>query len=128
MNITGKVSWKCYKCRECGHEQSHSTNHYGAIYVRCNSCSWKSPMSPTKVFDCQDPLPEGWGIPEEWKMVRLGDVLEQTSSVKSEPCPWCKGKGGEVDETCLERGFMDCPECSGTGRVSSDHQQDSHAE
>jgi len=73
---TGKISPKPYKCRECGHQETHSTNHYGAIYIRCGKCSWKSPMSPTKVFDCLEPLPEGWEKPEEWKMTTLGEVAD----------------------------------------------------
>lgn len=72
--VTGKITSKKYCCSECGREESHSTNHYGQIYVRCGGCSWKSPMSPTKVFECQEPLPEGWGRPENWTMVKLGDV------------------------------------------------------
>lgn len=75
MKVTGKVESKPYKCSECGHIESHSTNHYGSIYIRCNQCSWKSPMSSTKVFECQMPLPEGWQKPEEWKIVKLGDLL-----------------------------------------------------
>jgi len=74
--VTGKVSWKTYKCSECGHESSHSTNHYGEIYCRCSGCSWKSPMSPTKVLVCQEPLPAGWAKPTPWKLVKLGDVLD----------------------------------------------------
>ena len=76
MKITGKISSKRYRCSECGHESNHSTNHYGQFYDRCPSCSWKSPMSPIKVFECLEPLPEGWGKPEPWKMVKLGDIAE----------------------------------------------------
>ena len=67
--ITGKVSWKTYKCEGCGQESNHSTNHYGEIYCQCEGCS-------CKVLVCQEPLPEGWGTPEPWKMVNLGDVLD----------------------------------------------------
>lgn len=74
--ITGKVTTKTYKCLECNHESQHSTNHYGQIYCRCNNCSWKSPMSPIKAMECQEPLPEGWERPENWKIVKLGDVVE----------------------------------------------------
>lgn len=74
--VTGKVSSKLYKCTECGHTEQQSTNHYGQIYIRCRKCSWKSPMSPIKVYECQEPLPEGWEPPANWNIVKLGDVAE----------------------------------------------------
>ena len=75
MQTTGKISSKLYKCTECGHESLHSTNHYGEIYPSCRNCSWKSPLSPTKVHVCLEPLPEGWQKPAPWKTVKLGDVV-----------------------------------------------------
>jgi hypothetical protein len=82
VQITGKYSHKQFKCRECGNIQTEGTNHYGAIYIRCNCCSWKSPLSPIKIFDCIDPLPDGWGIPEEWKLVKLGDIAHISQNSK----------------------------------------------
>lgn len=76
MKITGKMSSKRYKCQECEHESMHSTNHYGEFYDRCPKCSWKSPMSPIKVHECLEPLPERWEKPTPWKMVKLEDVCE----------------------------------------------------
>ena len=75
MKITGKITAKRYKC-ECGHEETHSTNHYGEIYCHCVKCSWKSPMDYTKVWTCLDPLPKGWAKPVPWKKVKLGDICE----------------------------------------------------
>lgn len=82
--ITGKVSSKPYCCSECGHKEDHSTNHYGEIYIRCPKCSWKSPTSPIKTFTCQEPIPEGWGTPEPWKVLTLGEIAEIT---KGSPIP-----------------------------------------
>lgn len=76
LRITGEVTTKVYRCRECGAESQESTNHYGEIYRRCRSCSWKSPMESIKVFECVEPLPEGWEKPAPWKIVRLADVVE----------------------------------------------------
>lgn len=70
---TGPYSHKKYKCRRCGHERMIGTNHWGAVYSRCSECSWKHPME-TDVSDCLDPRPEGIGIPEEWKVVKLGEI------------------------------------------------------
>jgi DNA-directed RNA polymerase subunit RPC12/RpoP len=76
MKTIEKCCTKNYRCTECGHESKQDTNHYGEIYIRCSNCSWKSPMSPMQVHECLDPLPEGMGRPEPWKIVRLGDVAE----------------------------------------------------
>lgn len=72
MPTTGKVTRKRYKCRRCGTESDHSTNHWGAIYPRCNACSWKNPMDPTVVMDCLEPMPAGYDKPEEWTKVKQG--------------------------------------------------------
>jgi hypothetical protein len=37
-------------------------------------------MSPIKVLVCEEPLPEGWGKPEPWKMAKLGDVATVDTS------------------------------------------------
>lgn len=70
LKTTGKYSVKEYKCRRCGAIEEHGTNHYGAIYPTCKSCSWI-------IMDCLEPMPEGYKKPEEWKMVKLGDILER---------------------------------------------------
>jgi DNA-directed RNA polymerase subunit RPC12/RpoP len=72
--ITGKVTPKLYKCTECGFEQLHSTNHWGEIYPSCPNCSWKKPMQLGVVWECLEPIPEGYQKPEPWKMVKLGDI------------------------------------------------------
>lgn len=70
-----KISSKPYQCRDCGHTEQHSTNHFGAIYIRCRKCGWKNFMS-IQVFDCLDECPEHMQKPEEWKIVKLGDIAE----------------------------------------------------
>jgi DNA-directed RNA polymerase subunit RPC12/RpoP len=76
MKTTSKYSVKNYECTECGHQSRQGTNHYGQIYIKCSKCGWKKPMVFQMVHKCLDPLPEGMGIPEPWKSVKLGDVVE----------------------------------------------------
>lgn len=76
MPTTGEMAEKKYKCQGCGHESMHYTNHYGEFYERCPKCSWKTPMDPVRVYECLEPLPEGWQKPPPWKKVKLGDVME----------------------------------------------------
>ena len=78
--ITGRVTTKTYKCNHCGHITKTSTNHYGDIYIRCTKCAWKRPMEISGHFTCMDPLPEGWGTPEPWRTVKLGDILKPGDS------------------------------------------------
>lgn len=73
---TGKVSSKLYRCTRCGHEEHHSTNHWGEIYPRCRNCSWKNPMDPMPVWECLEPMPEGYEKPAPWKKVKLGDICD----------------------------------------------------
>jgi predicted nucleic acid-binding Zn ribbon protein len=35
------VTYRVYKCRNCGHEQHISTNHHGSCIDFCLECSWK---------------------------------------------------------------------------------------
>ena len=71
---TGRISAKQYRCTRCGHEETHSTNHWGDIYPRCSGCSWKNPLSPIVVMECLEPIPEGFAKPEPWRIVKLGDI------------------------------------------------------
>lgn len=75
MKTTGKLTYKVYRCTHCGDESSECTNHYGEIYSSCKSCSWKRPMQAT-IKVCEEPVPEGMGVPEPWKIVKLRDVTE----------------------------------------------------
>ena len=70
MQTKGKMSTKEYECTNCGLIKRSSTNHYGEIYLHCKSCEELHP------YKCNEPLPEGWGIPEPWKIVKLGDICE----------------------------------------------------
>lgn len=67
---TGKYSVKPYNCDECGALRYTGTNHWGKFYnTRCNECyafaSWS----------CAELAPEGYDLPEEWKTVKLGDII-----------------------------------------------------
>ena len=71
MKTTGKYSHKLYKCSECGHESSLGTNHWGECYPRCPKCGKQT------IHKCLEPILEGYGIPEPWKMVKLGDIATE---------------------------------------------------
>jgi len=69
---TGKYSQKNYKCEGCGYEFTVGTNHWGAIYRSCPRCR----NEDGSVNRCLEPCPETHDLPPEWKMVRLGDIVE----------------------------------------------------
>ena len=70
MKLIGKHSCKPYRCIVCGNEEEHGTNHWGKIYPHCRVCRC------TTVWECLEPVPEGYGIPKDWKVVKLGDLVE----------------------------------------------------
>jgi len=76
METIGKYSRKLYKCTRCGLEQEHGTNHWGDIYPSCKGCSWKNPLDPCPVMECQEKMPEGYKKPAKWKKVKLGDIAD----------------------------------------------------
>ncbi|MBF0553228.1 MAG: hypothetical protein HQK96_01580 [Nitrospirae bacterium] len=76
MKTTSKYSMKKYRCTSCGHESMIGTNHYGQIYPRCKNCGWKHPLDVGQVHVCLEKVPKGMGVPEPWKRIRLGDVVE----------------------------------------------------
>ncbi len=67
--ITGTYSMKPYRCNACKHEAMHGTNHWGEIYPQCRNCGTINGMT------CLEPLPEGFQMPEKWKLGRLGDLI-----------------------------------------------------
>lgn len=73
---TSKISYKQYKCTACGYISLRQTNHYGECYPRCKKCGWKRPMETGQRHVCLEPVPEGMGVPEPWKIVKLGDICE----------------------------------------------------
>jgi hypothetical protein len=81
--VTGKYSIKKYRCTnpDCLHEHNVGTNHWGEIYSRCPKCAWKTPMNPYPQ-ECMESAPEGYGIPEKWTIVRLGDIAEIKHGVR----------------------------------------------
>ena len=72
METIGEYSKKKYKCRICGTEKLIGTNHWGCCYswFGYNHCPYCSLSEPT-IWDCQEPVPEGYEKPEEWEIVRL---------------------------------------------------------
>ena len=67
---TGKYSHKKYQCGNCGHEGLFGTNHWGEFYnTKCPKCNQMS------VWKCMEKPPEGYGVPEPWKTVKIKDLL-----------------------------------------------------
>ena len=85
---TSRVSSKRYRCVHCGAESMISTNHYGEVYSRCDSCAWKRPGQGNRHV-CLELVPEGMGAPEPWQLVKLGDICEivAVDMRKSAPSP-----------------------------------------
>jgi len=67
---TGKYSYKLYRCTTCGLEKELGTNHWGECYPACSICRKQT------VWECLEPLPEGYTRPDPWKFVKLGDVAD----------------------------------------------------
>ncbi len=70
--VTGKYTCKTYRCTGCGTEKQIGTNHWGQCYPYCGKCN------TITVWECLEPVPDGYGVPEPWKLVSLGDVCEIT--------------------------------------------------
>ena len=68
---------KPYKCAACGYEKQIETNHFGKCYSwgsynRCPKC----PPLQITVWLCVDALPPDAWVPEDWLIVKLGDIAE----------------------------------------------------
>jgi hypothetical protein len=74
MVVTGKYSVKPYRCR-CGAEKEFGTNHWGEHYSECNVCRIET-GHPNGIWTCLEEPPEGVGLPEKWREVKLGDIVE----------------------------------------------------
>jgi hypothetical protein len=77
--FTDGLKVKGYKSRCCQAPKRTTTNHYGAIYQSCPKCGRLTP------WDCDEPLPAGMAMPEEWKIVKLGDVATVTKRTTGFP-------------------------------------------
>jgi len=70
MKVTGKYSHKAYQCSSCGTEKEFGTNHWGSCYPWCNVCNEQT------IWKCLEEVPEGYKKPEEWRTVKIGDILK----------------------------------------------------
>ena len=61
---------KKYRCSACGRKEIRETNHYGSVYPYCKDCG------NITIFKIDEDIPEGARVPEEWKIVKLGDVAD----------------------------------------------------
>ncbi len=68
LPTTGRISWKPYRCQECGTETERQTNHWGECYPWCDVCGTMT------VHECMEPTPKGMGRPAPWKLTTLGEV------------------------------------------------------
>lgn len=73
---TEKARGKEYACKTCGHKKVIDTNHYGECYSfgNWNRCPKCIPSNLPTVWVCTESPPDGMGVPEPWKIARLGDV------------------------------------------------------
>ena len=67
---TGRFCDKAYRCASCGKESLIETNHWGQCYPLCSICQ------STTVHECLESAPIGVGIPEPWRLVKLGDICQ----------------------------------------------------
>ncbi len=69
MQTTGKISYKKYSCKQCGHEKQIDTNHYGECYSfgNYNNCPKCPPFRRPTTWVCMETPPEGMGVPEPWQ-------------------------------------------------------------
>ena len=65
--VTDYTTIKSYMCENCGNESQHETNHWGEIYCNCPYCG-------NIGLSCMGKLPEGYKLPEKWK-VGLGKKI-----------------------------------------------------
>lgn len=83
------ITFKEYRCKACGYTKKIDTNHYGECYSlgnynRCPDCRPLPPdpkcpqavIYPNTTWVCCEEPPPGEKVPEPWKHVRLGDVVE----------------------------------------------------
>lgn len=78
MKTTGQYSVKPYKCKECGYEKEIGTNHWGECYSfgNYNTCPNCPPWKRPNTWVCLESPPEGIELPEPWKLVKLGDIVD----------------------------------------------------
>ena len=70
MKTTGKYSVKPYKCKTCGYEASHGTNHWGEFYnTHCMGCGTYS------TWECLEDPPEGYTRPLKWQKIKVGTIV-----------------------------------------------------
>jgi hypothetical protein len=71
MKTTGSVSYKGYKCTNCGEfENEFQTNHWGDIYnTWCNHCKKHTRWT------CSEEVPDGYTTPEPWTTVNSLDFF-----------------------------------------------------
>jgi len=69
---TGKYTYKDYQCGGCDHVFATGTNHWGAIYMCCPQCQNRD----GSVNRCLESCPDTHDLPDEWKTVKLGDLID----------------------------------------------------
>lgn len=75
----GEMSRKPYCCAECGYKREIETNHYGETYSygNYNVCPVCPPYKRPNAWKFDGVVPEGGRVPEPWRRMKLGDVLQK---------------------------------------------------
>jgi hypothetical protein len=72
-DFTQLMSYKPYKCKECGYEKEIQTNHFGECYSwgNSNTCPSCAPYKRPNTWVFNGELPEGVVLPTPWKKVEI---------------------------------------------------------
>jgi recombinational DNA repair protein RecR len=67
------MSYKAYKCKECGYEKEIDTNHYGECYSwgNYNTCPSCPPYKRPNTWVCIVVVPKDGWVPEPWSKVEI---------------------------------------------------------
>lgn len=68
----GEQTYKLYKCDGCAHEFEARTNHWGPIHCACPQCHNRGGT----VSHCLEPCADTYGLPDEWGMVTIADLVD----------------------------------------------------
>ena len=68
-----QITNKQYRCRNCDHVQTISTNHFGSCFDYCHECSWKMGWRKSGIYGVAD----GLDVPMFGHMYRPFDCVEQ---------------------------------------------------
>lgn len=73
------LSWKTYRCKECGHKTEQQTNHFGETYswFNSNACPSCPPFKRPTTWVCAEKVPKGMTRPAKWKKATVTAQIVQ---------------------------------------------------